>query len=218
MTRSNPFLTERGDVVDRSTASAVKEARFLTPEQLSQWLGEHEEAMAERWFLEVRSRGDEMDEDVSSLVGEFLRLLTRFLAPGMGAYRDQLEPVLQQAAELYGNLGAHRGQAAGESVEEFQLLREVLLRFLHIHPPEGRGAVMSLRDLLQLHRLVDLGVTYASVGHTDSLFFNLFHGTGVSETPTPELLQEVREQVAALEEELRRLVQHELGDEADRAN
>ena len=116
--------------------------------------------------------------------------------------REQVEAILQQTAELYGNLGAHRGLAAGEAVEEVQLLRRVLLRFLYTLLPGGGSTGVSLRDLLQLNRLVDLGVTYASVGHTDTLFFNLFHGTGVSGTLTPELLAEVREQVAGAWDEL----------------
>ena len=210
MTRTDPFLRERGGVAKGPVPSPAQEARQVTPEQLSRWLLEHQEAMAERWFLEVRSRADGMDDEVSGLVQEFLQLLTKFLAPGMGAFRDQIEPVFQQAAELYGNLGAHRGQAAGESVEEFQLLREVVLRFLHNEGP-GEGAEdLGLRELLQLHRLIDQGVTYASIGHTDSLFFNLFHGTGVSDTPTPALLAEVREQVMGLDEELERLLTHEM--------
>ncbi len=218
MTRTDPFLRARGAVDERSVTTPTEEVRQVSPEELSRWLHEHQEAMAERWYLEVRSRGDEMDRELSGLVREFLWLLTKFLAPGMGAYRDQIEPIFQQAAELYGNLGAHRGQAAGEAVEEFQLLREVVLRFLHTDAPgEGEGSI-GLRELLQLNRLIDLGVTYSSIGHTDSLFFNLFHGTGVSETPTPALLEEVREQVAGLDEELNRLLTHEMRRDSLHAN
>jgi hypothetical protein len=172
-------------------------------------LDERRDAIAERWLLEIRSRSEGMDGELVALLGEFVHLLASFLAPGLGAYREQVGSLFQQAAELFGNLGAHRGQAAGEAVEEFQILREVLIRFLYQLPLEGVGLDgIGLREFLQLNRLIDLGVTYTSVGHTDALFFNLFQGTGVSESPTPELLGEVREQVVALREELDRLLLH----------
>lgn len=173
---------------------------------LASWLLEHEEALAERWREEIGFRTEGMAEEVSELVDEFLGLLTSLLAPGLGAFREQVEAILQQAAELYGNLGAHRGLAAGEAVEEFQILREILLRFLFDEVQRGRSLGEGLRDLLQLNRLIDRGVTYVSVGHTDTLFFALVHGTGVSGPPTTELLGVVGEQVAAIREELAELL------------
>lgn len=169
---------------------------------LTRWLAEHREALAERWREEIRFRTEGMDEEVSELVGEFLHLLTSLLAPGLGTFRAQAEAILQQAAELYGNLGAHRGLAAGEAVEEFQILREILLRFLFEEIQGGRTFGDGLRDLLQLNRLIDRGVTYVSIGHTDTLFFSLVHGTGVSGSPTRELLEVVRDQVASIHDEL----------------
>ena len=191
-------------------ASMGQQDRSLTPAELSSWLDERREAMSDRWLLEIRSRSEGIDGALLALIEDFLRLLTALLAPGLGAFREQVEPILQQAAELYGNLGAHRGLASGEAAEEVQLLREVLLRFLYTLPPQAGSLGVSLRDLLQLNRLIDLGVTYATVGHTDILFFNLFHGTGVSDTPTRELLDEVREQVAGIRAELSLLVPQEV--------
>lgn len=159
--------------------------------------------IAERWLLEVRSRFEELEEAESELVGEFLHLLSAFLPEGMGVYRDQVIPLSHQAAELYGSLATNRGLAAGEAVEEIQLLREVLLRFLYRDPP-GDGANLGLRELLQLSRMIDRMVTHASVGHTDTLFFNLFHANGVPEATTPDVLAEVREQLASLRAELNR--------------
>lgn len=169
---------------------------------LTHWLLTHREAVAERWREEIRFRAEGMDEEVSGLVGEFLHLLTALLAPGLGAFRAQAEAILQQAAELYGNLGAHRGLAAGEAVEEVQILREILMRLLFEEIQGGTSAGDGLRDLLQLNRLIDRGVTYVSIGHTDTLFFSLVHGTGVSGPPTRELLAVVRDQVAAIRDEL----------------
>jgi hypothetical protein len=125
----------------------------------------------------------------------------------------QAESVLQQAAELYGNLGAQRGLAAGDAVEELQILREILLRLLH--GETSRGALSpELRDLLQLNRLIDRAVTYASIGHTDTLFFVLVHGTGASGPPTPELLSAARDQVRAIRGELTEILRMEQGPEA----
>lgn len=183
-------------------STRTQERRPLTPAEFGRWLDEQQEGMAERWLVEIRSRTDGTDEQVFELIREFLYLFTSFLSTGVGPFREQVEPLLQQAAELYGNLGAHRGLAAGEAVEEIQVLREVFLRFFYTDPPGTGPTNVELRDLLQLNRLVDRAVTYASIGHTDTLFFHLFHGTGVSNAPDPALLGEVLEQVSAVGEEL----------------
>jgi len=168
--------------------------------------------MAERWILEIGSRSQSLEPSERALLEEFVHLVTAMLAPGLGAYREQVERLFQEAATLYGNLGAHRGQAAGEAVEEFQILREVVLRTLVLDPPGGMLDNLGLRELLQLNRLVDVGVAYASVGHTDTLFFNLFQGTGVTRKLSPPVLAEVGTQVEAIREELGRLLAHASGD------
>lgn len=175
--------------------------RQLSPEQLVDWLGAQKGALADRWLLEIRSRVETLEPEEEELLAEFLQLLTSFLPRAMGVYRDQVGPVYHQAAELYGHLAAVRGLAAGEAVEEVQLLREVVLRFLYRDPPAA-GAGLGLRELLQLSRLIDRLVTHTSVGHTDTLFFNLFHGNGVPEAATREVLDEVRDQLRALGQEL----------------
>lgn len=176
------------------------------------WLQSNREAVADRWLLEVRSRVDGVEGAVEGLLKDFMRLLVDFLPLGMGPYRDQAIPAFHQAAELYGNLGAIRGLAAGEAVEEMQMLREVVLRFLFRDLPEEGGPGMGLRELLQLSRLIDQAVTHASVGHTDSLFFNLFHGTGVPESPTREVVEEVHDQLDVLRRDLHRLRAFEEGE------
>jgi hypothetical protein len=209
MRTSYPFRSESG------TAETVgvpdrRDVRLLTPEELAEWIEAHEKAIAQRWLIEIRTRGDRVPSEVRELLQGFLELLARFLPPSLGAYRTQVEPLFQQVAELYGNLGAHRGLVAGEAVEEFQLLREVLLRFLYTEPPGGERLGVGLREMLQLNRFVDLGVTYASVGHTDTLFFHLLHGGGAPvSSPTPQVLDEVSEQIGTLAEELDRILSFE---------
>jgi hypothetical protein len=209
MRTSYPFQSESG-IAEAVGAPDGQGVRMLTPEELAEWLGAHEKAIAQRWLIELRTRGERVPSEVRDLLRSFLELLVRFLPPSLGAFRTQVEPLFQQAAELYGNLGAHRGLVAGEAVEEFQLLREVLLRLLYTEPPGEERVGVALREMLQLSRFVDLGVTYASVGHTDTLFFHLLHGGGgpVS-SPTPEVLDEVTEQIETLAGELDRILSFE---------
>ena len=179
-----------------------EEAPSLATGALSEWSEEQREAMADRWLIEIRARTAGIEGELLHLLGDFIDLFTLALAPGLGVFRGQVERVLKQAAVLYGNLGAHRGLAAGEPVEELQLLRGVLLRFLYGRGTESGLSTVDLRDLLQLNRLVDLAVTYASIGHTDTLFFNQLHGAGVAQGLTPDILAEVREQVEGIHDEL----------------
>jgi hypothetical protein len=159
-----------------------------------------------------------MDEEELALVGEFLHLITAFLAPGLGAYREMVENLFQEAATLFGNLGAYRGGAAGEAVEEFQLLREVVLRALYARPPGEVPSFPGLRDFLQLNRLIDLGVVYTSIGHADSLFFNILHRTGVPDTPASDFFEKVRDQIGGIREELDALSLQSIGERAARLN
>lgn len=212
MTRSNPLPTQEGGVAKRPRSLPIPDSPNAGPAELSRWLEEHRDSMAERWILEIGSRSQSLEPSERALLEEFVHLVTAMLAPGLGAYREQVERLFQEAATLYGNLGAHRGQAAGEAVEEFQILREVVLRTLVLDPPGGMLDNLGLRELLQLNRLVDVGVAYASVGHTDTLFFNLFQGTGVTRKLSPPVLAEVGTQVEAIREELGRLLAHASGD------
>jgi hypothetical protein len=206
MLDSDPVPTETGTLPERPRRRGGRSSRrALTPAELSAWIHDQEGAIAERWIGELRSRGERRDPQLDELLEAFLELLVSFLAPGIGPWRSQVEPLFQQAAELYGNLGALRGQAAGEAVEEMQLLREAILRFLFRNPPVRNGSGIGFREMLRLNRLVDLAVTHASVGHTDALFFNLLHGTGVSDRPRAEALEEIHAQLQHLAEERDRL-------------
>ena len=180
----------------------TRECRALTPEELAAWLNEERDSIAERWLMELRSRSEDIEGELLPLVREHLLLLTAVFPVGLGPLREEAEIVLQQAAELYGGLAAHRGLAAGEAVEEVQLVRGVLLRFFHTLSPLEKGLRHNLRDLMQLNRLIDLVVTHTSVGHTDVLFFRLFHGTGVPGASPPKVLAEVWEQIGGMRDEL----------------
>ncbi len=136
----------------------------------------------------------------------FFSLLTSMLPTALGPYREQIEPLWIQASELFGSVAARRGLAVGEAVEEFQILREVLVRTIYEDPPVSDRAAIRLRDLLRLNRLVDRGVTFASVGHADALFFALFQGSGVPQRLDDEVVGEVDEQLSAIREQLSELM------------
>ncbi len=178
-------------------------SRMVSLDEVLIWLEAHSGAMAARWLLELRSRSRDLDPEDERLLGEFLALLIRLLPECLGAYRQQGLPLLHQAAELYGHLAALRGLAAGEGVEEIQILREVLLRFLFRDPPgQGRARGLGLRELLHLSRLADQLVTHTSVGHTDTLFFKLFQGHGVPNSTSEQTRAEVRDQLDEIRREL----------------
>lgn len=169
--------------------------------RLGEWLEQQTGFLLRHWLDEVRHRAS-LDAEMEQLLKRFLELLTRLLPQAVGQHRAQVAPLWRQAAELYGSLGAQRGLAAGEIVEEFQILREAVLRLLFQAPPGRYGAAFSLADALRLNRFLDSGVMHASIGHTDALFFALFQGSGVPKVPTTQLVTEVEEQLQAIEEEL----------------
>lgn len=97
-----------------------------------------------------------------------LGLLVDTLGALIGPLRREVRPVWRRVTEHYGRVGAARGLAAGEIVEEMQYLRELLIRHLApvlaaMRPRQG----MAL--FLRLNRLVDTGVAMAVVGYTDAL-------------------------------------------------
>lgn len=137
-------------------------------------------------------------DGVEELLGAFMDLFLKMLPALMGPYRDQLEPIWAQTGELMGSLACNRGLAAGEAVEEAQLVREAILRLLYQDPPKAVPGPLGLREVLRLNRALDQLVTHASVGHTDALFFALFQGSGVPERLSDELRYEIRAQLGSL--------------------
>ena len=179
--------------------------RALSPDEVTAWLDEWAPEIARRWRLEVSARHEQLDPGVEELLGRFFGVLASFLPLLHSAHRDQFGSLFDQIAELYGHLGALRGLAAGEAVEEAQLLREVVFRFLYLHPPAGGRRGLALREFLQLSRQVDRLVTHAGIGHTDTLFFKLFQAAGVPSAPGEGILTEVRDQLEQFREEFEEL-------------
>ena len=181
--------------------SELLNQKKIEPVELARWLEERADRIRDRWLSDIENRGPGWSEEVEALTIEFFDLFLSMLPHGLGPYKDQVEPLWMQAAHLFGAMASQRGLAAGEVIEEFQGLRDAVIRFLYAEPPVEGPLRISLRDLLRVNRFIDCGVTQASVGHTDALFFVLFQGGGVSDGLTPVTVAEIREQLAVIREE-----------------
>jgi hypothetical protein len=173
--------------------------------ELGTWLRDHHGPLATRWLVDVEARVGSLEPERKALLAEFFDLFLTLLPECLGPYRTQFEPLWRQLSELYGSVGAMRSLAAGEVTEEFQVLREAMIRYLFAAPPDARRTPLLLREILRLNRLIDKGVTEASVAHTDALFFALLKGTGAPQSMTPELLERLREQMSGVRQEAGRL-------------
>lgn len=193
-------------VYDRSVESALSPTApgtTLDPAEFSRWLDDRAGPLRERWSADLRGREASLGDGVDELLESFLALLLDILPLTLGPLRSPAEALWIQAAELFGSFAAQRGLAAGEVIEEFQILREAIIRLLWASPPVSEPSRMALREVLRINRVIDTGVTHASVGHTDVLFFALFQGSGVPETLTDDVRYEIREQLQAIAAEAR---------------
>ncbi len=182
------------------TTHPAPDTRPSPDKHLGEWLEGQREFLAVYWFEEILHRVS-MEPEMERIIHRFLDLLTRMIPGALDHRRSVVDPVWKRAAELYGTLGAQRGLAAGDIVEEFQIVREAVVRTLFKAPPRMYGTALPLSEALRLNRFLDSGVTHASIGHTDGLFFALFQGSGVSPVPTSKLVAEVEEQLESLEVE-----------------
>lgn len=107
-----------------------------------------------------------------------LALLVDILSELAGPRRRLADALWLTASEWYGQTAAQRGLATGEVVEEFQHLREILIRDLSplvsALPPR-----QSVATVLRLNRFLDEGMAHAVVGYTDALVETLLNSRGV---------------------------------------
>ena len=175
---------------------------------LAEWLEACSPGVAERWADGLLATGSSWPGALEAVARPFCRGLVSFLPGMLGPYRAQILPLWSECAELFGSVAARRGLSAGDVIEEFHILREVIVRMMFERPPVGSGGRLPLREVLQLNRAVDIGVTQASVGHTDLLFFSLIQGSGVPAPLSRADLNEVCDQVRTLQDEGRRIMGH----------
>lgn len=165
------------------------------------------DTMVRQWVARLGDRLTAAKVIPRELVERELGLLVDLLGGLVGPFRREVRPLWRRAAEHYGRVGAARGLAAGEIVEEMQYLRELLIRHLApvlaaMRPRQG----MAL--LLRLNRLVDTGVAMAVVGYTDALVATLLTGEERESPPNGMELEadEVGKLLEQIEGELGRLV------------
>jgi len=193
-----------------TTAASPRPVSQISPhvrsEELSDWIERRIPFLRQRWLRELVSRYDGEPAGVNVLLDDFIDTVLAVLPGMLGPHREQIETSWLRCSELFGAVAARRGLAAGEVIDEFQLLREAVIRLLYQDPPLG-GQVLSLRDVLRLNRAIDVGVTHASVGHTDALFFALFQGSGITDAPrVSEFMTEVRDELDSLRGEVRTIL------------
>ena len=101
-------------------------------------MADHRDAMIQEW-------ADWLSERVTTAAGiprqtieRELRLLLDVLIESVGPMRRSVNEVWYHACEHYGRVGAARGLAAGEVVEEIQYLRALLIR--RHRPGAGRDS------------------------------------------------------------------------------
>lgn len=196
------------EALSNRTSTDSRSPGRLAPGDLAEWLDERLDSLAERWSEAIREQGPGPSGPIDDALDVFTQHLVRFLPWMLGPYRDTVEPLWLRASELFGSVAARRGLAAGEVIEEFQLLRELVIRDLYRDPPLGGRLPLSLREILRLNRGIDRGVTHASVGHTDALFFQFFEGDGMSRRTGEELADEVQAQLRTMTDELEEAVGH----------
>jgi hypothetical protein len=180
--------------------------RRARPLDLANYLRARGDELAEAWTSEIVARELGQGTQFDRIVGRFMARLTGMLPWLLGPHSVHVQPLWDRTAELFGMMAAKRGLAAGEVIEEFQILRDLLIRTLFRDPP--REGPLSLRDILRLNRIVDSGVTHASVGHTDALFFQYLEDQDHPiRMPPEEIMREADRQLALVEEELAQVVQ-----------
>jgi len=174
----------------------------VAPRELAEWLERKLPDIGEQWAKRIRESGLGHGEPWDRIIAAFKSLFVEFLPALLGPMRVEVRPVWDRCAELFGATAAQRGLAAGEVIEELQVLRELVIRELYRDPPMGGQVPLSLREILQLNRAIDRAVTHGSVGHTDALFFQLFE-KGEREDPMPpmDLADEVLQQLGVIRSE-----------------
>ena len=160
--------------------------------------------ISNRWIQELRRSagggGDGLPEEVA-------HLLVSFLPACFGEWRERGLEAWHHGTHLYGSLALRRGLAAGEVVEELHLLRGVILRlylleFLPMVSTKDPDKAGSHMEFLGLDKILDQGVSRASVSYVDDLFFSHLQGSGVADGISEEMEQEVLTQLRSFRAEL----------------
>ncbi|MDH3270347.1 MAG: hypothetical protein OEN56_03385 [Gemmatimonadota bacterium] len=211
----HPDTASDSEVTGRKESTADPEGGGVTQQrpssiELASWLEARVERLADLWIHELRARDLGRDEAISDVVERFARMILGMMPVMIGPYREQILPLWDRSAELYGAIAGRRGLAAGEAIEELHVLRGLVIRELYRDPPEDCSGPLSLREFLRLNRSLDRAVSHASVGHTDALFFQFFEGDGNGSAVLSgeDVAMEASAQLAEIRDEARTIMEY----------
>lgn len=176
--------------------------------KIKAWLKGRERELADRWLQEIRTGRDPGDTGGLDILETVVKDLVSILPYCFGERREVALETWQHATHLYGSLALLRGLAAGEVVDELQLLRGVILRLFltETGKEEGDpGQQIFPMEFLTLNRVLDMGVSRASIAYVDDLFFTHLQGSGVPRGLDEETRSEIGRQLEGFREELTEL-------------
>jgi len=167
-------------------------------------LAEERTALHRAWVTWIVKRLSTMEQVPLGLLERQLGVLLDLLIELTGPLRREVSDLWLDAAEWYGNTAAERGLAAGEIVEEFQYLRELLIRRLsELTDPGTQGHPMG--GVIRLNQLLDSGLAHAVVGYTDTLVESLLEGRGIPMGRPDHKEADIENRLKHLEKELVKL-------------
>ncbi len=194
-------------------AARLAGGRVTIPFDLAGWMRSRAPEVAERWAEELLETGRGWRAAARPVLDPFARTIASMLPVMVTPGRVDILPVWKECASLFGSVAARRGRAAGEVIEEVQLLREVLLVMLFRDAAADSSFTLPLREILLLNRAIDTAVVQAGVGYTDLLFFSLLHDSGIPAPLEEPETEELRAQIDELALEARRTMDHIAGAE-----
>lgn len=137
----------------------------------------------------------------ASLVDRELRLVIETLVEMLGPLRREAKLLWDDVMDHYGRVGAARGLAAGEVVEEIQQLRVLLIKHIGTAVAAMRPR-RAVAVFIRLSNVVDRGISQAVVGYTDALVASLTLTERTGQTLTEPSADGYERKLDLLESEL----------------
>lgn len=168
-----------------AVAKAIADAREEMVAEWTEWLAE-------------RAAGGSLP---ANLVDRELRLVIETLVEMLGPLRREAKLLWDDVMEHYGRVGAARGLAAGEVVDEIQQLRVLLIRHIGTAVAAMRPR-RAVAVFIRLSAVVDRGISQAVVGYTDALVTSLMLTERSGSALTAHSPDEYQETLHRLESDL----------------
>lgn len=168
-----------------AAAKAIAEAQEIMVAEWAEWLAE-------------RTASGSLPP---ALVDRELRLVIETLVEMLGPLRREAKLLWDQVMEQYGRVGAARGLAAGEVVDEIQQLRLLLIKHIGTAVAAMRPR-RAVAVFIRLSNVVDRGISQAVVGYTDALVASLMLSERQGQSLTESSPEEFQRKLTVLEREL----------------